>query len=191
MRSNYPLMPSDSQAAPLFFNRESERVMEIWKDITGYVGFYRVSNLGRVKSLKRITPHGHTRKERILKQADNFGYKKVVLSKNANTKDFFVHCLVMDSFVGEKPLGKVVDHINSNQGDNRLENLQYITQRENIAKSNQHIGSSSKHVGVGRNGSKWRSRIHYNQKLIHIGCYDSEDEAVEARVNKEVELGLR
>ena len=113
--------------------------MEIWKDIPGYEGKYQVSNMGKVKSLGR-TIHSSNQngefdfqiKERILKPGkhDRAGHLTVVL--NDPRKSWLVHQLVMLAFAGTPLSGKVVCHNNGNPADNRLENLRYDTQSENV-----------------------------------------------------------
>lgn len=101
---------------------------EIWKDVIEYEGLYQVSNLGRVKSLN----YNHSGKERIMKQArDGDGYYCVLLYKSGKRKRFSVHRLVAQAFIGPIPKGLVVNHINECQTDNRLENLEICTIREN------------------------------------------------------------
>jgi len=110
-------------------------MIEIWKDIPGYEGFYQVSNLGRVKSLPRKgwmerNKCWRLRKNRIFKlSADKSGYVRVLLRLNCKPKSFSVHRLVLISFVGESNLQ--VNHKNGIKDDNRLENLEYCTQSEN------------------------------------------------------------
>jgi hypothetical protein len=97
---------------------------EIWKDVPEYEGHYQVSNLGRVKSLKRG-------KNKILKTRDNGrGYMQVSLRKEGERKRFLVHRLVMFTFLGESDMD--VNHINGIKTDNHLENLEYCTRSENI-----------------------------------------------------------
>ena len=102
---------------------------EIWKDIKGFEGLYRVSNLGRVKSLKR--PYGL--KEKILKpEILNNGYCKVCLCKQSVKKRYLVHRLVWSVFNGTIPENMQVNHINEIKTDNRLSNLNLMTCKENI-----------------------------------------------------------
>jgi len=112
---------------------------EIWKDVVGYEGIYKVSNIGRVLSLKRIVnlPNGIKRlvQDRLLSTKERNGYPRVILSKDNVVKHKDVHLLVAESFLGHcKNNGFVVDHINNIQNDNRVCNLQLITQRENTTK---------------------------------------------------------
>ena len=144
--------------------------MENWKDIKGYEGHYQVSDLGRVKSIKKGT-------ERIL--ADRLGgrYYKATLCKNGKTKDKYVHILVAESFLNYKGGDRsiVVDHINNDRFDNRLANLQVITQRENI---NKNCKGSSKFYGV-YNGykDKWYAHLRVDGKDVHLGTFDTEERA--------------
>ena len=110
---------------------------EIWQDILGYEGIYQVSNEGQVRSLDRMVKHQkgglQTVKGKILKPSTTpKGYQHVILCKNGKAKNFFVHRLVYAAFCGEIPEGLVVNHINEVKTDNRLENLNLMTQKENI-----------------------------------------------------------
>ena len=96
---------------------------EIWKDIEGYEGLYQVSSLGRVYSLLS---------KKILKQQNNNrGYPLVSLSKNGVNKRKSVHRLEWEAFNGSIPDGMQVNHINEIKTDNRLENLNLMTPKEN------------------------------------------------------------
>lgn len=110
--------------------------MENWKDITGYEGFYQVSNKGRIKSLKRTIKHPHsgtmTVFERILKpNTVAFGYQQVKLSIEGERKSLYIHVLVCQEFIGEKEIGFEVNHIDEDKTNNELENLEYLTSKEN------------------------------------------------------------
>lgn len=150
--------------------------MEIYKDIPNYEGLYQVSNLGNVKSL--ISHNGTN--ERVLKFGiGNAGYYHVVLHKNGVRTTKNVHKLVAITFLNHKQnfVKLVVDHINNNKTDNRLDNLQIVSHRYNSSKDQKN--RSSKYVGVYwcKNVKKWRARITINKKLIHLGCFIDEVEA--------------
>lgn len=111
--------------------------MEKWKSVKGYEGYYEVSNLGQVRSVDRLLPHnrGESRLQpgKLLKGEVTYqGYKRVRLSKFSKTKKFNVHRLVAEAFIGGYPSGKVINHIDENKANNKVENLEYITQKENI-----------------------------------------------------------
>lgn len=103
---------------------------EEWRDIPEYEG-YQVSNLGRVKSLERIDALGHRVKEKILKPGLARGYYRVILYKNSIKKKYYVHRLVWIAFNGQIPENIQVNHINEIKTDNRLENLNLMTRKEN------------------------------------------------------------
>ena len=115
---------------------------EIFKDIPNYEGLYQVSNLGRVKSLKRNVICGgsfsgfKTVNERILKPSKTtHGYFKVGISINGKLKNIDVHRLMANTFLNNKEnKNLVVDHIDNDKTNNNISNLQLITHRENCSK---------------------------------------------------------
>ena len=124
------LKTSQERFIKKFLNDMSE---EIWKDIKGFEGIYQVSNLGRVKSLERSDAIGRNLKERILKpQLNHTGYYQVGLWKQSIVKHYMVHRLVWEAFNGQIPEDLQVNHINEVKTDNRLENLNLMTCKENI-----------------------------------------------------------
>lgn len=114
---------------------------EIWKDIQGFEGFYQASNLGRIKSLERIVPHTRgncptvTVQEKILSiyVAKN-GYSRVCLHKGGrgNGKVYRVHRLVANAFIPNPENKPDINHKNAIKHDNRLENIEWSTEKENI-----------------------------------------------------------
>jgi len=155
--------------------------LEVWKDIPGYEGLYQVSNLGNVKSLPRewVTGKGAVRKHKgkILKGSTNSsGYRLVILCVNGKIKGYTIHQLVAIAFLNHKPNGLelVVDHINDNKLDNRVENLQIVTNRFNICKTQGKYSSKFKGVVWHKQLNKWRSQIVINGKLKHLGVFKCE-----------------
>lgn len=107
-------------------------IEEIWATVLGYEGLYEASDQGRIKSLN----YGGTGKTKVMKPTiDRFGYLRLGLTKDGKTKKFRVHRLVFSAFNGPIPEGFVVDHVNNARADNRLENLQLLTQRDNARKA--------------------------------------------------------
>lgn len=104
---------------------------EIWKDIPGYVGFYQVSNYGRVRSRNRITRHNRQLKGKLLKQkVSKTGYKYVTLQKDRISKCMRVHCIVMLVFIGKRPCNHDIHHIDNNKSNNSLVNLVYMPNKD-------------------------------------------------------------
>jgi hypothetical protein len=146
--------------------------MEKFKDIPNYKGLYQVSNLGRVKSLKRK----NVRMNRLLKPSLRKGYFKVTLCKNGQQKAFDIHQLVAIAFLNHKPNNYVlvVDHIDNKPLNNNVENLQIITHRKNTSKDRK--GGSSKYVGVcwRKQCKKWDSRIQLKGIRKYLGLFTDE-----------------
>ena len=106
----------------------------IWKPILNYEGFYEISNKGDIKSVDRIVLSKTNRfcKGKILKQnIDKYGYKTIQLYKNGQRKALFVHRLVLSSFIGFIENKIQVNHINGVKNDNKLNNLEWVTAKEN------------------------------------------------------------
>lgn len=101
---------------------------EIWKDITGYEGLYQISNMGRVKSLN----YRHTKTPCIMKQnIYNNGYLSILLSKDGIKTKFLVHRLVGLAFIPNLECKPEINHINEIKTDNRVNNLEWVTRKEN------------------------------------------------------------
>lgn len=156
---------------------------EIWKDIPEFEGYYQVSNLGKVKSLERyvVSPRGGMalRKERILKISENrkSKYLQVSLCKDGYKKVIAVHILVAIAFLKyDRNSELVCDHIDNNQKNNNLNNLQLTTIRHNSSKDRQR---KSKFHGISfhKCTGKWASSIMKNGKTIHLGVFETEKEA--------------
>ena len=109
---------------------------EEWRNAVGWEGLYQVSCRGRVKSLGRIVQRGEVqqpRRERILKTFLNRGYETTGFNRDGIKKTKTVHTLVCTAFIGPRPDGMEVRHLNGVRNDNRAENLVYGTQSENQA----------------------------------------------------------
>ena len=138
---------------------------EIWKDIPGYEGKYQVSNLGNVKSLSRTIYSSNQSesftfqtKERLLHPGkhDKGGHLSVVL--NGPRKTCLIHQLVLAAFEGPAPPGMVVCHNDGNACNNRLENLRYDTQTENV-------------LDVLHSGRPWKKLTEDDVQAIRFGAW--------------------
>lgn len=112
---------------------------EEWKDIQDYEGLYQVSNYGRVKSLERWADDKHYCPEHIMKGYVNFGYVIVVLSKFAKTKHYRVHRLVAENFLKNEHNYTIINHINENKIDNRVNNIEWCSIEYNANYGNRNI----------------------------------------------------
>lgn len=110
---------------------------EIWKNIPNYEGYYQASNLGRIKSLRRYKQN-HSKlqivEEKIINQYINKhnGYVYSMLYKDGTEKNCRVHKLIAQTFIPNPENKKTINHIDGNKANNRVDNLEWATNRENI-----------------------------------------------------------
>ncbi len=130
---------------------------EKWTDIEGYEGLYMVSNLGNVKSLPK--PHRYGKKTEIILKGrpDKAGYLRVNLCKDGVTIDSRVHRLTAKHFIPNSDNKPDVNHINGIKWDNKVENLEWVTPKEN----NQHAWDT----GLKKVTDKWLQKM----KEVNIG----------------------
>lgn len=93
------------------------------------------------------------------------------------------------AILGKRP-GMEIDHINRNGLDNRRANLRFVTRQENCRNLTKRKNCSSEYIGVSFFGrtKKWRSQICLDGKRIHLGYFDKETEALDARRRAEKTL---
>jgi len=156
---------------------------EIWKIAVEYEK-YEISNFGNLRN-----------GEKIIKGCINgSGYRFFHLKRNNKNKNYRFHCLVAKAFIGERPEGLVIDHINRNKLDNRVENLRYITQKQNSINSSKYRidverdenGRIIRNKGINRrNGSlhilssgTWNVRI-MRENIKYTKTFKSKEEAEE------------
>jgi hypothetical protein len=113
-------------------------VPEKWLPVTGWEGFYEVSDLGRIRSLERRVPMPFSNRPsrrvpaKIMKATSHKGDQTVTLSRNGKNHYPKIHRLVLTAFVGPCPPGMECCHNNGDFTDNRLENLRWGTPSSNL-----------------------------------------------------------
>lgn len=112
---------------------------EEWRAVPGFEGLYEVSDLGRVRSLDRVVicsgpakgRYASKKPGRVLRPGPTgSGHLSVSLGRYAGSR--LVHHLVAEAFIGSRPPGKELRHLNGHANDNRLLNLAYGTRSQNI-----------------------------------------------------------
>lgn len=189
-------------------------MIEIWKDVAGYEGYYQISNLGRAKSLDRVVKRKNQPDlplvGKILKpRTGKNGYDYVILRRDGKGKTAYIHRLVAEMFI-ENPCGfNVVNHKDGNKGNNTCGNLEWcnsqrnnqhafetgLISKENIAKSVMNPNKLSRNNTSGRKGvyynrklNKWMAYIKHNGKMLYLGVYEEKADAIKARERKEREF---
>ena len=112
-------------------------MIELWKDIKDYEGFYQVSNLGRVKSLSRsiYDSRGYMiyRKGKIKKPSvDKNGYPQIGLCKNGTVITRKIHRLVAETFIPNPENKPEINHKDEDKLNNCVDNLEWVTEKENV-----------------------------------------------------------
>ena len=143
--------------------------MEDWKQITDYLN-YSISNYGNVRNNKT---------GKILKACLNSkGYNCVCLCNNGK-KTFKIHKLVGEAFLEKSEENIIIDHIDRNTLNNNVTNLRYVTYQINNRNTTKKKNCSSIYKGVSwyKQDKKWEANINIDRKKIHLGRYNTEDEA--------------
>lgn len=111
--------------------------MELWKKVPGYEGYYEASSFGRIRSVDRFVDHkinGRTMyRGKVISTRLSIpsGYLHVGLTVHGKSKSYTVHRLIMYAFHGKDEKSQI-NHKNGIKTDNRVENLEYCTQSQNI-----------------------------------------------------------
>lgn len=139
------------------------------KAIKGYEGRYEIDTEGTVWSLN----YNNSKERRPLAQGDRRGYACVDLysGTHKSRKRISIHRLVAEAFLPDYSEDLQVDHINCNKKDNRVENIRMVTAIQNSQRAK---GKGSYLQPSG----KYRSTIKVKHKSIHLGMFDTEEEAM-------------
>jgi len=108
-------------------------LIEIWKKVPGYEDFYEISNHGR---FAKLLPDGR----QIRKLNSRTPYLSVsVKSLNGQPqKSFYIHKLVAQVFIGPRPDGMVIRHLDGNRYNNKVTNLAYGSNEQNYEDTKKH-----------------------------------------------------
>jgi len=149
-----------------------ERAKE-WLPIPGFEGYYAVSNDGEVMSMN----YRRTGLPGILKPMLNTQrYPQVELCPAGSTKRHYllVPYLVLLAFVGPRPKGLVINHIDSNPLNNRVENLEYCTQKENVHHAWKHGNAHALHGEEHGSSTLKDGDVRGIRKLLRMGFKQEE-----------------
>lgn len=137
-------------------------VNEEWRDIEGYKGLYKISNLGNI-----ISFYGKYKKQ-LKKHYNKSGYQIAILIKDGKYKTHYVHRLVAQAFIPNTENKPCIDHINTDRTDNRVENLRWVTQKENCNNPKTITAYSCNNNMLGKVGKT----NHLSKPIIQLNTYD-------------------
>jgi|TARA_R110002020_G_scaffold425568_1_gene635006 hypothetical protein len=136
------------------------------KKIKGYKHYYAL-DIGEIYSnySKRCIDKRQGRKNKD----GTFKYYACCLFKDSKAKKFYIHSLVAKYFLGERPEGTEIDHINENKHDNRAKNLRYLTKPQNAMNRGKQVNNTTGYKGVTRILNSKKQVIGYEAQLCRKG----------------------
>jgi hypothetical protein len=151
----------------------NEQIQEIWKDMPDYVGLYQVSNLGRVRSLDRMIGQKGGGKQfksgRILRPRNHpHGYVFISLYKDGIANQVLIHRLVAIVFIPNPSNLPEVNHKNFNKKDNFVENLEWMTTKDNT----RHAFAAGK-INTSKGDNHFRSIVNSEKVIDMIKLFNS------------------
>ena len=157
-----------------------ENVNECWRSMPRNTN-YEVSSMGKVR---------RTRTGRILKtRKDRSGYERVNLNCNGEPEIVRIHRLVAIAFLDNPDDKPNIDHIDHNKANNRMSNLRWCNQQENLRNMSRHSDGTSKYKGVGRTQSgNWYASITHHGIRKYLGTFRKKKDAARAYNTKALEL---
>jgi hypothetical protein len=159
---------------PLFdmIKQDFINAMEVYKEIPNTNGRYFASNYGNIKSFTK-----HESGLIMKPRTDYMGYHMVNLWQDGKRKTYRVHVLVCLAFLGQTPKGSNIDHKDQDKQNNKLDNLQFLTIRQNVAKAQNLAKKSNLPTGISRQPPmSYRAVVRHEKGRYHLGS--SKDLAV-------------
>ncbi len=129
--------------------------------------------------------------KRVLRPRFKKGYYSAYLYKNDKAKNHNIHRLVANAFIPQIDITKkYVDHVDNDKLNNTVSNLRWCSSRENSQNSMIRSDNTSGIKGVSWDSQKkkWHARIYLNNKCIHLGYFDTLEDAKIVRQQKSSEL---
>lgn len=143
---------------------------ERWAPVPGYEGDYEVSTLGRVRSWKL---YRGDRGPRILATTLRAGYPAVTLFRDGAANLQSVHAVVMLAFVGPRPEGHEIRHLDGDRTNACLTNLEYGTRSENrfdTVRHGRNHNATKTHCAQGHPFSPENTYVHQDHRGTHRKC---------------------
>lgn len=142
--------------------------IEIWKPIPSFDERYRISNFGNLRGVRG----------QIIKGRIKAGYRYTSLQSDRGEVEVRIHQLVAMAFLDHFPDGTtkiVVDHIDNDQSNNHVSNLQIITNRENSSKDKK---NKTGYTGVGlKSSGRFEANLGVGEIKIYLGTFATAKEA--------------
>jgi len=138
---------------------------ENWEDVVNHEGWYEISDWGNVK---RVNGDNSARAGKILKPIASHGYRRVSMYKDGARTSSHIHQMVMAAFVGPCPNDSEVNHKDGVKTNNHLDNLEYVTHRENML----HAFSKGLLTRQGEKNSQSKlteDNVHETRRLLKAG----------------------
>lgn len=108
---------------------------ETWKHIAGADRFYEISNRGRARIATHANNDGSITSEHLIPPVNNgFGYIQYAIKYGGKKKKRYAHRLVAEAFIPNQQMLSDVDHIDENKSNSVVENLQWLSHRDNMRK---------------------------------------------------------
>lgn len=152
---------------------------ELWVDVKDSNGQYKVSQFGNVKSFRQDKINGKIL-EGSLKNKDTYIYLHLTINKTL--KLYYVHRIVAEHFIVNSDNLLLVDHIDGNKQNNRVDNLQWVNRSQNAQNSKFRKNNTSGYKGVSfhKGVNKWITIWHEKNKR-KSKSFNSKEEAIEYR----------